>query len=246
METSARHVPATISQQASASEIKAYQAAIGGIMFAMLVTRPDLAFAVSTLSRFAQNPTKEHERGVDRVLRYLRGTTNHGITYTGTGSHLDEPQLTAYCDSDWASSKEDRRSVSGYAFLMCGGVISWQSKRQKTTALSTVEAEYMAAAAAVKEALWWRTQLSELGFATPTTVVYADNKGCIDLSKNPAHHSNTKHIDIRYHFLRDHVRSGAVHLEYIHTSAMAADALTKALSRDKLREAARLLGMASI
>ena len=247
METSARHTKATSDYQASAQEVKSYQSAIGSIMFAMLCTRPDIAYSVATLSKFAQNPTPDHHQAVQRVLRYLRGTNHLGITYIGTTPRSNEPELTGYCDSDWAADRDDRISVTGYAFLLCGGAISWQSKKQKTPALSTVEAEYMAAAAAAKEALWWRTQLQGLGYdTTSSTVLYSDSKGSIALAKNPEHHANTKHIDLRYHFIRHHVAERSIHLEYINTTAMAADILTKALSRDKHRAAAALLGMEAV
>lgn len=137
METSARHVKAADGQQATTQSIRAYQTAVGSIMFAMLCTRPDIAFAVAILSKFAQNPTPVHEAGVNRVLRYLNGTSGLGITYTGTIPASEEPQLTGYCDSDWAADRDDRKSVTGYAFLLCGGAISWSSKKQKTPTLST-------------------------------------------------------------------------------------------------------------
>jgi hypothetical protein len=247
METSARHTKATGDYQASTQTIKAYQSAVGSIMFAMLCTRPDIAYSVAILSKFAQNPTPDHQKAVQRVLRYLRGTSHLGITYTGITPRTDEPELTGYCDSDWAADRDDRISVTGYAFLLCGGAISWQSKKQKTPALSTVEAEYMAAASAAKEAIWWRTQLQGLGYdTTSATMLYSDSKGSIALAKNPEHHANTKHIALRYHFIRHHVAERSIHLEYINTTAMAADILTKALSRDKHNSTAALLGMQAI
>jgi Reverse transcriptase (RNA-dependent DNA polymerase) len=247
MESSARHVKAADGEQATTQSIRAYQSAVGSVMFAMLCTRPDIAFSVAILSKFAQNPTPIHEAGVQRVLRYLHGTNARGITYTGTTPVSEEPQLTGYCDSDWAADRDDRKSITGYAFLLSGGAISWSSKKQKTPSLSSVEAEYMAAAAAAKEALWWRTQLRGLGYDTAhATTLYSDSQGSISLSKNPDHHANTKHIALRYHFIRHHVGKRNVRLEYINTTAMAADVLTKALPREQHETTAAMLGMVAV
>ena len=142
METNARFTSST--GQAAPTTIKEYQTIIGGLMFAMICTRPDIAYAVTTLSQFTSNPDSTHIQAVKRVLHYLQGTIDHGITYHGTASISTTPPLVGYCDSDWGSCPDDRRSVTGYTFLLCGGAISWQSKKQRTVALSTVEAEYMA------------------------------------------------------------------------------------------------------
>ena len=173
MESDAHHVKAPTTYQANTSTIREYQSIIGGIMFAMLCTRPDIAFAVATLSKFAQNPSPAHMAGVRRVLRYLRATDKLGIRYASTDPPTQHPQLLGYTDSDWAADRDDRKSISGYAFVLCGGAISWQAKKQQTAALSTVEAEYLAAAAAAKEALWWRNQLAGLGhdMSQPTTLL---------------------------------------------------------------------------
>ena len=244
MESDAHHVKAATTYQANASTIREYQTMIGGIMFAMLCTRPDIAFAVATLSKFAQNPSPAHMAGVRRVLRYLRATDKLGIRYASTDPPTQQPQLIGYTDSDWAADRDDRKSISGYAFLLCGGAISWQAKKQQTAALSTVEAEYLAAAAAAKEALWWRNQLAGLGhdMSQPTTLL-CDNLGTIALTKNPVHHASTKHIDLRYHFIRDHVEKRVLRLQHIRTTDMAADILTKPLSGEKHIITANLLGM---
>ena len=211
-------------------------------MFAMLCTRPDIAFAwpsSASSHRTLHPPTGRRER----VLRYLRGTDKLGITYTTTDPPTQQPQLTGYCDSDWAADRDDRKSITGYAFLLCGGAISWQSKKQQTPALSTVEAEYMAAAAAAKEALWWRAQLQGLGHDTSQPPRCTPTVRAVSRLQEPDHHANTKHIDLRYHFIRHHVEKRNVRLEHIHTTAMAADVLTKPLSGEKHIITANLLGM---
>jgi hypothetical protein len=229
--------------QASAEAIQDYQAMIGGLMFAMISTRPDIAFAVTTLAQFASNPGAAHIKAVKRVFHYLRSTVDLRITYRGKQGADVQPQLLGYCDSDWGQS-HDRRSITGYAFLLCGGAISWQSKKQKTVALSTVEAEYMAAAHATMEAIWWRAHLQGLGHDTSAgTALLCDSQGCIALAKNPDQHSRTKHIDIKYHFIRQHVVDGTIAITYVSTSDMAADILTKALDKQAHEKGARLLGM---
>jgi transposase InsO family protein len=227
--------------------IREYQAIIGGIMFAMLCTRPDIAFAVTTLAQFSSNPSPVHVTALTRLLRYLRGTAQQTITYTGIGDPQSDPTLAGYCDADWGQSADDRRSVTGYVFLLAGGAISWQSKKQKTVALSTVEAEYMAAAQSTKEALWWRSTIQGLGYSIdrPTTL-YCDNQGAIALAKNPEHHSRTKHIDIQYHFIRERVADRSVMLAFVGTEDMIADVLTKALDLQAHNKALKKLGMEGI
>lgn len=222
-----------------------YQARVGALIYAMQATRPDIAYAVTALSQFCSKPTTQHQQAVKRVFRYLRGTVDHGITYRGSGSRESTPTLLGYCDSDWAEDVNDRKSITGYAFLLGNAAISWKSKKQPTQALSSVEAEYMAACEAAKEALWWRSFLKGIGYQlTAPTRVLSDNQGSIALSKNPGHHDRTKHIDLRHHFVRDRVADGTMVLEHVGTGDMAADVLTKALVREKHNHATTLLGVA--
>jgi transposase InsO family protein len=223
--------------------IRDYQAVIGGVMFAMICTRPDIAFAVTTLAQFASNPSPIHEQAVKRVLRYLRGTIDQRITYTGTGAIDSQPSLVGYTDADWGGG-HGCRSVTGYAFMLAGGVISWQSKKQKTVALSTVEAEYMATTQGAKEAVWWRSFLSGLGHdITAPTMLHSDNQGSIALAHNPEHHARTKHINIQHHFIRELVADKTIDLTFIGTEDMIADILTKALDRTAFNRCARRLGL---
>lgn len=249
METSsALHqlVKAPEGYQASDQEIKNYQSMIGGIMYAMLCTRPDISFAVTTLSQFSSNPLPSHVQALKHVLRYLKGTVNMGITYTGTGPTTIPPNLIGYSDADWGQSY-DRRSVTGYVFELCGGAISWQSKKQRTVALSTVEAEYMAITHASKEAIWWRSIFNTLGYdMTDPTTLWSDSQGSISLAANPEHHSRTKHIDIQYHFIRQHLAEQTISLQFIASEKMAADGLTKSLDRVKHEKGMKMLGMNTV
>lgn len=246
MEISSKLCKADDEQMASESDTRDYQCMIGGIMFAMLCTRPDISFAVTCLSQFSSNPLPEHIQALKRVLRYLKSTVNVGLNYTGTDTKLTAPALIGYSDADWGQSY-DRRSITGYTFLLCGGAISWQSKKQRTVALSTVEAEYMATTHAAKEALWWRTVFNGLGYDTQQpTIIWSDSQGSISLAGNPEHHTRTKHIDIQYHFIRQHLADQTITLKFVGSESMAADCLTKALERVRHEKGMDMLGLASV
>lgn len=215
------------------SEItKKYQSLIGSLMYAMCGTRPDIGYAVSTLSRFNHNPSSEHYNAALRILKYLQGTSNLGILYESGGSH----NILGYSDSGYADDKQCRRSTAGYVFLLGGGAIAWKSKLQKTTAMSSTEAEYMALGQAVKEALWIKGLMGELELKKNekgTLTILSDSMGGIDLAKTTRHHDRTKHIDVRHHFLREHVENRDVELVHVRTEFMWADTLTKPLGRVK-------------
>ena len=207
-----------------------YSQLIGSLMYLSVCTRPDISQAVGALARYMANPTKEHWQAATNVLRYLAGTAEYGITF-GAGS----PGLEAYCDADYAGDIDTRRSTTGYVFLLNGGAISWSSRLQQTVAASTTEAEYMAAAAAIKEALWIRRLINELEMDTKTITIKADSQSAIKLLKNPLISMRSKHIDVIYHFARERVTRNDVAFEYIRTDEMVADALTKPLPAAKFQ-----------
>ena len=152
--------------------------------------------------------------------------------------------MLGYCDSDWGASIDDRRSVSGTVFTIAGGAVTWQAQKQKSVALSTVEAEYMAACLATKDAVWLRAFLVGLGLsASAPTNILCDSQGAIALTKNPEHHQRSKHIDLRYHFVREQVTGGAIALVYTSTSDMVADQLTKPLSKEMHNRCIRGMGL---
>jgi hypothetical protein len=217
-----------------------YPEQVGALLY-VTQTRPDCQYAVSTLAQFSSNPGKAHFEAVKRVLRYLKGTAHFGLTFGRSGGHID---LIGWTDSDWAQDPDSRRSIGGFVFDVAGGSVSWSSKKQPTVALSTVEAEYMAASNATKEAIWLRTLLRDLGFTqTLATTIHADNQGCIALSRNPVSHSRAKHIDIRHHFIRERVASNEITLEYCSTKDMVADIFTKALPREAFEKCRGALGV---
>jgi hypothetical protein len=229
-------------EERSAMASVPYRNAVGSIMYLMVGTRPDLAAAVSAVSRFMADPGQQHWTAVKRILRYLRGTADWTLTLGGAGGGAVE--LSGYCDADWAGDLDTRRSTTGYAFSLGRGTVSWCSKRQPTVALSSTEAEYMSASQAAREALWLRRLMADLGFGpVGATTIRCDNQGALALAKNPVHHQRTKHIDVQHHFIRELVEQGTVQLVYCATDDMVADVLTKPLPRDKHWRCCRALGL---
>ena len=216
-----------------------YQSAVGSLMYLATGTRPDIIFAVCNVAKFCSDPTKRHWTAVKRILRYLKGTSDLGLLYVRGDGH----NCFGYSDSDWAGDVGDRRSTSGYIFMLSGAGISWQSRKQTSVALSSAEAEYVALSSAVQEAIWLKRLIVELDKETgqtEATVIYEDNQAAISLAKNPQYHGRAKHIDIRRHFVRKRVAEGTIALKYCRTEDMVADILTKGLNTnfEKLRKMA--------
>lgn len=217
-----------------------YQEAIGSLLFAAQISRPDITFAVNSLSRFTNNPDVTHWAGVKRIFRYLRGTSSYKLKFDGSKTG----PIYGYCDADWASDPDERRSVTGYIFIKCDAPISWCSKRQPTVALSTTEAEYMAMSSAAQEALWLRGLSEEIERTSNSpTQIFCDNQGARNLALNGAYQPRTKHIDVRHHFMREKVQAKLLSFMYIPTKKMVADSLTKALSVDKFSECIKYQGI---
>ena len=218
-----------------------YREIVGSLMYLMISTRPDIAYAVGQLSMFLNNAGPEHHAAALHLLRYCKGSKDLSITYSPNTSL----SVLGYSDADWAACLDTRRSVTAYVFFAAGGPVSWKSKLQPTVALSSTEAEYMALTAAAQEACSLRFLQQEFRVPSDSPVlIYEDNKGAIAMSVNPTLHKTSKHISIKQHFIREAVQNGDVCLEYIPTDAMLADALTKALSKViflKLRD--KLLGL---
>ena len=212
-----------------------YREVIGSLIYAMTCTRPDLSYIVTRLSQYLEKPCKSHWVGAKQVLRYLKGTLDYGLVYRKCSEGL---KLVGYSDADWASNSEDRRSVSGYCFGLSrgGGLISWKSRKQPTVSLSSCEAEYVALASAVQEMLFLKQLIKGVNLfkGNEPIVLFEDNQSAIALAKNPVKHQRVKHIDIKYHFIREVVKSGSVVLEYCPTENMVADVFTKPVSKVKL------------
>ncbi|KAK4386396.1 Retrovirus-related Pol polyprotein from transposon RE2 [Sesamum angolense] len=216
-----------------------YRSLIGSLLY-LTATRPDIMFATSLLSRFMQSPSQVHYAAAKRILRYLRGTKDFGIWYKST----NDAKLVGYTDSDWAGSVDGMKSTSGYTFSLGSGIFSWASKKQATVAQSSAEPEYIAAAAISNQAIWLRRILEDIGEKQdePTTI-YCDNKSAIAITKNPVQHSRTKHIDIKYHSLREATTRGEIELKYCSTEEQLADIFTKALPQNKFEELRMKIGV---
>ena len=226
---------------ATAESRLAYQSAVGSLMYAMLGTRPDIAFAVSVVSRYASNPDESHWKAVKHIFQYLNGTKHWQLVFRG-----DLRPLAGYTDADWAGDQDTRRSTSGYVFDVGSAAISWSSKRQPTVALSSCEAKYIGQTQATKEAVWLRGLLDQLNPSakcSQAVIIYCDNQGAMALAKNPQFHARTKHIAIQHHYVREQVAANTVALEYVPTDQQVADGLTKALSKDKFEKFCGLIGL---
>lgn len=196
-------------------------------MYLSVATRPDISNTVSRLAQFVNNPRKHHWSAAKRVLRYLAGTANMGLTYT-----KNNLSLIGYADSDWGGCTVSRYSYTGYAFILNGAAIVWKSQKQCTVALSSTEAEYVSMCEAAKEAIYLRSLLSELSMNEHANIVInVDNRGVQSLASNHMFHARTKHIDIKCHFIRNAVCDGIIHLNHVSSENMIADVLTKPLVR---------------
>ncbi|KAE8695627.1 Potassium transporter 10 [Hibiscus syriacus] len=215
-----------------------YASAIGSLMYVMVCTRPDIAQEVGAVSKHMNNPGKVHWEAVKWILRYLRGTTNKTLCFKG-----GDTILTGYVDADLAGNVDIRRSNTGYVYTLGGTAVSWVSQLQKIVALSTTEAEYVAVTEASKEMVWLQSFLEELGKKQENNVLYWESQSVIHLAKNPSFHSRTKHIQLRYHFIRSLLEDGILKLEKISGAQNPADMLTKMVTTDKLKLCSTSVGM---
>lgn len=222
-----------LSVQAHPAEAEAltnapYREAVGCLMYLSTRTRPDIALAVNRVSRHVEKPTKLHWNAVKRILKYLKGTSDYGLTFRRS----NDTYLKAFSDADYAGELESRRSTTGYIVLWGSNIITWNTQRQKVVALSTTDAEYMAACQAVKEVVWLKNLIGELNAKLPLNItLLVDSQSAIQLVKNPVFHSRTKHIDVRFHYIRERYQEKLFNLEYINTKDQLADILTKPLVR---------------
>ncbi|GJY42426.1 retrovirus-related pol polyprotein from transposon TNT 1-94 [Tanacetum coccineum] len=218
-----------------------FRSMVGSLMY-LTASRPDLVFAVCMCARYQASPTKKHLEALKRVFRYLRGTINWGLWYPKDTAMA----LTAYADADHAGCQDTRRSTSGSAQFLGDKLVSWSSKKQKSTAISTTKAEYIAMSGCYAQILWMRSQLSDYGFAFNKIPLYCDNRSAIALCCNNVQHSRSKHIDIRHHFIREQVENGVVELYFVTTDYQLADIFTKALPRERFEFLLLRFGMKSM
>jgi hypothetical protein len=203
-----------------------YRSLVGALQY-LTLTRPELSYAVQQACLYMHDPRVPHHNHVKRILRYLKGTLDHGLHINSSSPTT----LTAYSDADWAGCPDTRRSTSGYCVFLGNNLVSWSSKRQVTVSRSSAEAEYRAVAHTVAETVWLRQLLSELHRPIhQATIIYCDNVSAIYMSSNPVQHRRTKHIEIDIHFVREKVALGQVRVLHVPTTAQFADIFTKALA----------------
>ncbi|KAE8999256.1 hypothetical protein PR002_g18510 [Phytophthora rubi] len=243
METKARLVPAGDDESVDSSYD--YRGALGMLMYLATCTRPDLAYALGQLSRFVSKPTTKHVGALKRVLRYLVGTTEYGIRYLkGPADGNAAIVLQGFCDSDWASDSETRKSTSGFVFTLASGAIAWMSRRQPIIALSTAEAEYVAACEATMEATAEGNILTEiLAHHTIKPVIGIDSSAAHVMATSPTYSRRTRHIELRWHYVREQVQRGSIELVKIQGEENPADAFTKPLDKARLNKLCEMMGI---
>ncbi|GJS05579.1 retrovirus-related pol polyprotein from transposon TNT 1-94 [Tanacetum coccineum] len=207
----------------------------------LTASRPDLEFAICMCARYQSRPTKKHLHAVKRIFWYLRGTVNRGLWYPKDSLIA----LTAFTDADHASCQDTRRSTSGSMQFLRDRLVSWSSKRQKSAAISNTEAEYIAMSGCCAQILWMRSQLTNYGLGFNKIPMYCDNKSAIALCCNNVQHSRSKHIDIRFHFIKEHAENGVIELYFVITEYQLAYIFTKPLCRERIEFLINKLGMQS-
>ena len=212
-----------------------------GILVYLTVTRPNISYVVHQVSQYLSAPQSTHYAAVLRILRYLKGTLFHGLFYSAQSPLV----LRTFSDADWAGDPTDRRSTTGYCFLL-GSLISWRSKKQTFVARSSIEAEYCALADNIFELLWLQWLLKDLGVSTSsTTSLYCDNQSAIHIAHNDVFHDRTKHIKIDCHFIRYHFIHGALKLFSVSSKDQLADIFTKSLPKGRTHDLVNNLKLVS-
>ncbi|CAJ2652499.1 unnamed protein product [Trifolium pratense] len=220
-------------------EASKYRSLVGSLRY-LTCTRPDISLSVGIVSRFMEEPVYSHWKALKRILRYIQGTVSLGMFYSRT----EDYKLVGYSDSDWCGDVDDRKSTSGYVFFMGNTAFTCLSKKQPIVKLLTCEAEYVAASWCVCHAIWLRRLLSKMELKqVGATVIQVDNKSTIELAKNHVNHERIKHIDVRFHFIREHLKEGSVELRHVASKDQAADIFTKPLSKEIFDIGKKLIGM---
>nr|AAL31657.1 Putative Zea mays retrotransposon Opie-2 [Oryza sativa]AAM08711.1 Putative Zea mays retrotransposon Opie-2 [Oryza sativa Japonica Group]AAP51900.1 retrotransposon protein, putative, Ty1-copia subclass [Oryza sativa Japonica Group] len=207
---------------------KEYRSMIGSLLY-LTAYRPDIQFVVCLCARFQASPRASHRQAVKRIMRYLNHTLEFGIWYSTSSSIC----LSGYSDADFGGCRIDRKSTSGTCHFLGTSLIAWSSRKQSSVAQSTAESEYVAAASCCSQILWLLSTLKDYGLTFEKVPLFCDNTSAINIAKNPVQHSHTKHIDIRFHFLRDHVEKGDVELQFLDTKLQLADIFTKPLDSNR-------------
>jgi hypothetical protein len=218
-----------------------YRSLVGSLRY-LVNTRPDLSFSVGYVSRFMEKPHEEHLAAVKHILRYISGTKTHGVFYPRKKE--GSTKLLGYTDSDLARDLDSRKSTSGVLFFLGDSPVSWQAVKQRVVALSSCEAEYIATATGACQGVWLARLLADM---TDTEVsvpmLKVDNKSALSLIKNPVHHDRSKHIDVRFHLIREYANRGQIEVDFIRTEEQLGDILMKPLGKSKFRELCLKIGL---
>ncbi|CAM8892736.1 unnamed protein product [Rhodiola kirilowii] len=221
-----------------------YSQVIGCLMYAMTSTRPGIAYAVGKLSRYTSKPSTQHWEAIRRVLKYLKGTMNHGLVYTGFPSVLE-----GYTDAGWITNLEDHSSTSGWVFLLGGGAISWASKKQTCITSSTMESEFIALAAAGKEAEWLRNLVYEIPLwpkLIASISIHCDSKATLPKAYSQLYNGKSRHLGVRHSAVRELITHGVISIDYVRTQNNLADHLTKGLANDLVKKSCLGMGLKHI
>jgi hypothetical protein len=206
---------------------KVYRSMIGSLLY-LCASQSNIMLSVCMCATFQANPKKVHLRVVKRIMIYLVYTPKFGLWYPKESTF----DLIGYSNADYARCKIDRKSTSGTCQFLGRSLVSWVSKKQNSVALSTTEAEYIAVGHCCVQLLWMRQTLRDYGYKLSKVPLLCDNENAIHMANNPVEHSRTKHIDIRYHFLRDHQQKGGIEIAYVNTHNQLADIFTKPLDEN--------------
>jgi len=221
-----------------------YRSLVGSLRY-LVHTRPDISFVVGFVSRFMEKPRQEHMAAVKHLLRYIAGTIEFGLVYPKLSR--GDNSLIGYSDSDLGGDTDDRKSTTGIIFFLGQKAVSWQSQKQRVVALSSCEAEYIAGAGAACQAVWLTRLLKDITGDDPQKPqLKMDNMSAIALSKNPVLHDRSKHIDTKFHFIRECMDKGTILLEYASSQEQLADLMTKALGRSRFCELRELIGVVNL
>ena len=228
--------PKSDAEKAEMSKVP-YSSAVGSLMYVMVATRPDIAYAVGKVSRFMANPGKKHWEAVKHILKYLKCTASKCLRFGNSDAFV-----VGYADADYAGCVDSRKSTTGYVFIFAGAAVSWRSILQSCTSSSTTEAEYVALSDACKEAIWLSRLVGDLGISH-VPVINCDSQSAVALAKNPVFHSRTKHIEVRFHLVREALQDKRIDLIKVHTDDNPADALTKSLAAERFSYFMELMGI---
>jgi hypothetical protein len=220
-----------------------YREIIGGVMYLAVSTRPDMAQALNVLARFSEDPQNVHVTAAKHLLAYLKGTTTCGLCFDAN----QPDNLLGYADADFAGDLDGRKSTSGYIFTMCGGPIAWSSRLQRSISQSTTEAEFVSLNEATREAVWLKRILAEFDSSHNEPIeIRCDNQGAIRLVQNPENHQRTKHIEVKFLYVREQQQKRSINVVFVGTKSQLADGLTKGLPRPRLQELWTQLGVTKL